>query len=248
MEPRTRTYFIADSHLGQKVGDPADREQRLVSLLRDIRSDAGAHSLYLLGDIWDFWYEYRDVIPREGIRVVSELIQLMDSGVQVHFIPGNHDIWCYSFFESIGMRRLDQPAFVRIGDRDFCLGHGDALGGAHWSYRLMLKVFHCRFLQRLFSALHPWLAFRFGLRWSADKRRARSPYHFRGESEPLYKFALATDASRHVDFFVFGHFHDQVDLTLPSGARFCILKDWISCPGRPCAVFDSATSSFSLNC
>lgn len=245
MASRTKVYFVSDVHLGMRCADPAEREERFVSWLRSLSREE-THSLYLLGDIWDFWYEYRDVIPREGTRVVAQLISLMDAGVQVHFIPGNHDIWCYSFFESIGIAKHEQPYVTEIGGKTFCLGHGDLLGGARWDYRLMIKAFHFRPLQILFSTLHPWLAFRFGLGWSGGRRTRRAPYRFRGEQEPLYRFAVDMAAERHVDHFVFGHFHDDVDMTLPGGERFVVLGDWIG-GGQPFAEFDLASSSFSLH-
>lgn len=232
-------YFVSDVHLGLKVGDPAEREARFVDFLKRIPR-TGTRAVCLLGDIWDFWYEYRDVVPREGIRVVSEFIRLMDDGIEVWFCSGNHDIWTYSFFESLGMRRITQPYFVRIDGREFCLGHGDGLGGARWSYRLMLGVFHNKLAQKLFSTLHPWLAFRFGLGWSDSNRRTHEPYHFRGADEPLYKFALKTCSERSVDWFVFGHFHDGVKLSLPSGAGFVVVKDWMD-GGTPYAMWNGET-------
>lgn len=242
MAERTETYFVSDVHLGLPVGDPKEREDRFVSFLKGLPRDT-TRALYLLGDIWDFWYEYRDVVPREGVRVVAQLIDLMDSGVEVYFFEGNHDIWTFSFFQSLGMKKLHQPFVMDIEGQTFCLGHGDGLGGAKWSYSLMLKIFHCRFLQRLFSTLHPWLAYRFGLGWSNSNRRTHKPYHFRGESEPLYRFSVDMSEKRHIDRFVFGHFHDAVDMELPTGARLTVLKDWMS-GGMPCAVLSG--SSFSL--
>ena len=163
-------YFVSDVHLGLGTKDPAEREARFLSFLKAIPRDR-TRALYLLGDIWDFWYEYHDVVPRVGARVVAALIALMDDGVDVWFCPGNHDVWTYSFFEELGMHRFDQPYHVRIDGKDFCLGHGDLLGGARWNYKLMLNIFHCRPLQRLFSTLHPWLGFRIGQGWSNSNRR-----------------------------------------------------------------------------
>ena len=239
MTQKKELYFLSDVHLGLSLVDPVEREARFVSFLKNIPRDKVA-ALYLLGDIWDFWYEYRDVVPRYGTRVIAALISLMDDGVEVWFCPGNHDIWTYSYFESLGMHKVEQPYFTEIGGKTFCLGHGDTLGGAPWGYRFMLSIFRCRFLQRLFSTLHPWIAYRFGLGWSNDSRYRHSEYHFRGEEEPLYRFALEQSRSRKVDYFVFGHFHDKVDLTLPTGARLCVLKDWIA-GGEPHAVFDGST-------
>lgn len=238
---RRLVYFAADVHLGLPEGDPAEREARFAAFLDSIPRDALA--LYLLGDIWDFWYEYHDVVPREGARIVSKLVALVDAGVQVVFMPGNHDIWTYSFFESLGIRKVQQPLSEKIGDKTFCLGHGDGLGGTRPLYGLALKMFHSRFLQRLFSTIHPWLAFRMAKAWSGSGRKRHSGYVFKGdESEPLYRFALG----RTEDYCIFGHFHQKFDATLPGGRRMIILEDWIK-GGVPYAVFDTATSSFSLH-
>ena len=242
MAERGDIYFVSDVHLGLRTADPVERETRFLAFLKGIPAER-TRALYLLGDIWDFWYEYRDVVPREGARVVAALVGLMDAGVEVWFCPGNHDIWTYSFFEQLGMHRFEQPFYVTLDGRDFCLGHGDLLGGAKRGYRWMLKLFRNRVAQRLFSTLHPWLAYRFGLGWSHSNRRKHTPYHFRGADEPLYKFCEEAARGRHVDYFVFGHFHDAVDLTLPSGARLIVLKDWMD-GGMPCGVFSG--SSFEL--
>ena len=234
-------YFTADVHLGLPAGDAPDREERFVSWLKGIRRP-DTEALYLLGDIWDFWYEYRDVIPREGARVVSEIIQLVEYGIEVCYIPGNHDIWLYSFWQDMGVKVLDQPYKVTLQRKNLLVGHGDGLGGASKSYSFMLKVFHNRFCQKLFSALHPWLAFRLGTDWSNRNRRSHGGYKFRGGEEPLYKFCVAecgkaADEGAPVDYCIFGHFHDAVDLMLPvpeavgpdgrPGPRLVVLKDWI---------------------
>ena len=242
---RTRSYFVTDVHLGLAVADPAEREERFVSFLNSLPADT--KSLYLLGDIWDFWYEYRDVVPREGFRVLAALSRLVDEGVEVWFIPGNHDIWTFSFFSELGIRKAEQPLFVKIGDAEFCLGHGDGLGGARRSYRFMLSIFHCRFLQRCFSTLHPRIAFSLARLWSGSNRRCHEPYHFRGEDEPLWRYAAKVSSEKKLDYCIFGHFHDAVDTLLPTGARLIVLKDWIG-GGMPHAVFDEATSSFSPGC
>ena len=243
MAERSLVYFVADVHLGLREGDPAEREQRFVDFLSGIPGDALA--LYLLGDIWDFWYEYHDVVPREGARVVARLVALMDAGVQVYFFPGNHDLWCFSFFESLGMRRCTQPQLVETGGRSFCLGHGDGIGGARPGYAFMLRVFKSRTAQALFSSLHPRIAFGLAKGWSGGNRKKHSAYHFKGEEEPLYRFALQQSEQVHVDFFIFGHFHDSVDMLLPTGARLIVLKDWIS-GGTPHAVFDTASGDLKV--
>lgn len=236
---RNRTYFVSDVHLGLQAGDPADREGRFVNFLKSISGDARA--LYLLGDIWDFWYEYMDVVPKGYVRVFSALQDLMDKGVEVYFFQGNHDVWTYSYFEELGMKRLVQPALVEIGGRRFCLGHGDGLGPVPAGYRFLRGVFHCRPLQVLFSTLHPWIAFRLGNGWSRRNRLARhQEYMFRGVEEPLYRFAEKFAEENDVDFFIFGHYHADVHMTLPSGAEFHILKDWME--DSPYRYFDGIST------
>ena len=225
-------YFVADIHLGLKAGPegPAEREARFVEWLHSInRPDTEA--LWLLGDIWDFWYEYRDVVPREAVRVVAAISNLLDAGVKVYYIPGNHDIWLYSFWQKLGVQVLGQPQTVELSGKRILLGHGDALGGAKWGYRVMLRIFHSRVCQVLFSGLHPWLAYRFGTDWSNSNRRKHGGYKFRGEDEPLWRYCKAecekaAAAGAPVDLCLFGHFHDAVDMPV-AGSRLVVLKDWI---------------------
>ncbi len=233
---RKFTYFVSDVHLGLQVGDPSDRERRFVGFLRSLPEETDA--LYLLGDIWDFWYEYRDVVPKGYVRVFAALTDLIDRGVKVCFFQGNHDVWTYSYFEELGMVRLTQPYVVEIGGKRFCLGHGDGLGpDVPFGYRLMRWAFHNRLLQIMFSSLHPRIAFGLGNGWSRKNRLSHDQeYKFRGEDEPLYKFAASFASEPPVDYFIFGHYHDDVRMTLPSGAELLVLKDWIS--ASPCLCFD----------
>lgn len=232
------TYFVSDVHLGLQVADPVGRERRFSDFLRSLPEETEA--LYLLGDIWDFWYEYRDVVPKGYVRVLSALQELMDRGVKVYFFQGNHDVWTYRYFEELGMVKLTQPCVVQIAGKRFCLGHGDGLGPVPFGYRFLRGLFHNRLAQTLFSALHPWLAFRLGNGWSKNNRLAHDvQYEFGGENEPLYKFAKDFASENKVDFFIFGHYHVEVDTVLPSGARLMILKDWIH--SSPYLCFDGVS-------
>lgn len=235
-----KTFFVSDVHLGLQVGDPAGRERRFAEFLQGLPEDTDA--LYLLGDIWDFWYEYRDVVPKGYIRVFSALQSLMDRGVKVYFFQGNHDVWTYSYFEELGMKKLVQPYVVEMGGKKFCLGHGDGLGPVPAGYRFLRGLFHNRVAQFLFSMLHPWIAFRFGNGWSRNNRLAHDQeYEFRGKDESLYKFAEEFSARNDVDYFIFGHYHSSVDMTLPSGARLLVLKDWMH--SSPYLCFDGVSVS-----
>jgi len=236
MAERKGVYFVSDVHLGLRTADPAEREQRFLRFLKSIPRETTA-AVVLLGDIWDFWYEYRDVVPREGARVVAELISLMDAGVQVLFCEGNHDIWTFSFLESLGVKKIQQPQMLEFGGRIFCLGHGDTMWGASRDSVVLSKIFHSKFTQRCFSLLHPWLAWRMATGWSGSLRQKHAPYKFVPENEALFSFARSKAAECKVDYFIFGHYHDAVDTQVPEGGRFIILKDWIG-GGQPHAFFD----------
>lgn len=232
---RNLTYFVSDVHLGLQVADPAAREERFVSFLKGLPQETAA--LYMLGDIWDFWYEYRDVVPKGYVRVFAALMDLMDRGVDVYFFPGNHDIWTYSYFESMGMKKLSQPCRVEISGKVFCLGHGDGLGPTPFGYRVIKTIFNCGFLQALFSMLHPWIAYRIGNVWSKHSRLSHHErYEFKGENESLYKFATGYLQSNDVDYFIFGHYHTPADVPLQGGSRLLLLKDWMS--SSPYICFD----------
>ncbi len=225
--PRRYTYFVSDVHLGLDVAGPQAREAAFVKFLKEIpRYETDA--VYLLGDIWDFWYEYKDVVPRGYVRVFAALLDLMDAGVRVYFFRGNHDIWTYSYFGELGMTVLKQPYFVTIGGRKFCLGHGDGLGPGDYGYKLMRWAFHNRFLQKCFSTLHPRIAFKLGNGWSKKSRLAKNiSYIFRGEDEPLYKWCARN--AKKAEFFIFGHYHSRVDVPVKK-SRLLILGDWITSP------------------
>ena len=222
---RNLTYFVSDVHLGLEYKDPAGREKRFVKFLRDIPAES-TEALYLLGDIWDFWYEYDDVIPRGYLGVFSALTSLMEAGVKVYFFPGNHDIWSYSYFESLGMEKLAQPFFVTIGGKRFCLGHGDGLGKGMYRYKTMKKAFGSPVLQKMFSALHPHTAFRIARSWSRSSRLAKGDsYFFNGPEEPLYKWCASS--RERADYFIFGHYHCHYEAALPGGGSLCLLRDWM---------------------
>ncbi len=232
---KTRVYFVSDVHLGLDVSDPKDREERFVGFLQSLAPETSA--LYLLGDIWDFWYEYRDVVPKGYVRVFSALLELIDKGTKVYFFQGNHDVWTYNYFEELGLIPLKQPHVVEIEGKKFCIGHGDGLGDVPFGYKFLRCVFHNRFLQIMFSTLHPWFAFRFGQNWSKSSRLARKEeYIFQGKDEPIAKWAEAFSKENKIDYFIFGHYHAKVRMKLDSEAELFVLEDWIN--SSPYLYFD----------
>lgn len=239
---RNLTYFVSDVHLGLRLPEAPERERRFVAFLKGIPADR-TEALYLLGDIWDFWYEYVDVVPKGYIRVFAALTDLMDAGVKVYFIQGNHDQWSYGYFAELGMICPDtQPLTVQIAGKRFCLGHGDMKGVGLPSYDRIQWAFHNPLFRTLFSALHPRLAFGWGKTWSRQSRTSKPvpKYVFKGESEGLYKWCKAFGEP--VDFFIFGHFHCLVDMPVGK-ARLVVMSDWKE-PNW--VVFDAATGELTI--
>lgn len=151
-------------------------------------------------------------------------------------------------FEDLGIKILQQPYVTEIGGKVFCLGHGDGLGPGHKWYKLMRWGFRNKFFQSIFSLLHPYIAFRFGKGWSKKSRVAKSQeYVFKGTDEPLYRFAVDFSTRRHIDYFVFGHFHVSEDLELPTGARLLILKDWMKPHSSNFISFDTMSGCLGIS-
>lgn len=242
---RTLSYFVSDVHLGLQVEDPAGRERRFVDFLNSIPKDR-TEALYLLGDIWDFWYEWKYTVPKGYIRVFAALMDLMEAGVTVYFFYGNHDMWAFRYFEELGMVKLTQPWFTEIGGKVFCLGHGDGLGRTALSYKIMSGAFHSPFVQFCFgSFLHPTVAMGFGRAWSRNNRLAkRKPYVWSGIREPLAQYAEGVLKDRKVDFFIFGHWHVPVRQPLSEGAELYVLDSWIFRDN--CIIYDSASGSIRV--
>lgn len=229
---RRLTYFISDMHLGARyLPDMAGTERRVCDFLHSIKSTAKA--LYILGDALDYWYEYRNVVPRGYVRFFGALADLADSGVEITWLRGNHDIWLFDYLRNeIGMTVVDGYELLTIKGKHFFLSHGDGLGKLPPLFRAIRATFRCRFAQRLYAAIHPRWTVTFAHRWSSHSRDfAHYRPQFLGEQEPLIAYCREYLAEHPgaVDYFVFGHRHVLVDYPLgtPGGARMIILGDWI---------------------
>lgn len=225
-------YFISDVHLGSKVmNDPKELERRFVTLLREISDDVT--ELFLVGDIFDFWYEYKRVVPKGFVRSLALLAGFADRGVKVHFFTGNHDIWAFNYLadECGVILHKKGDIFELYGKRVF-LAHGDGIGKDDLLYKVLNSTFKSRPLQWCFTnLLHPDLALKFGHWWSEGSRRGKPLAHeFMGESErivaPLREFAKREN----LDYCVIGHLHSNTKFRLTESCELIILGEWIENP------------------
>ena len=225
-------YFLSDAHLGSRaIQHGRTQERRLVNFLDSIKHKAAA--VYLLGDMFDFWYEFKLVVPKGYTRFLGKLSELTDMGVEVHFFIGNHDIWCGDYLEKeCGVVIHRRPLTCEIYGKEFFLAHGDGLGDTDRKFRILRAMFHSKTLQQLFSMLHPRWSIEFGLEWAKHSRMkrvdGREPEYQGEENEPLVKFSKSYLAEHpSINFFMFGHRHIILDLMLSRQSRMMILGDWI---------------------
>lgn len=228
-----KVYFLSDVHLGScAFNDDKEREQKLVRWLTTIQDNAS--DIYLLGDIFDFWYEYKYVIPKGFVRLLGKLAELSDKGVKLHFFIGNHDIWVRDYFEKeLGMNVYLYDTVQEINGKRFYLAHGHRTGYRPWIVKLMHYVFHAGWVRRLYNCIHPTINYWFGLKWSKNNRlykHKQEEAEYLGENkEFLVQFAKEYSKTHpEVDYFVFGHRHVMLDLMLSKTARVVYLGDWIS--------------------
>lgn len=228
-----KVYFLSDAHLGSWAIDHArTQERRIVRFLDSIKHKAGA--VYLLGDMFDFWNEYRYVVPKGYTRFLGKLSELTDMGVEVHYFIGNHDLWTYGYLkEECGVTVHMKPETVEIYGKVFYLAHGDGLGDPDRKFKMLKRIFHNRTCQVLFNSLHPRWAMWLGMTWAKHSRMKRidgkEPPYMGEDKEHLVLYTKDYMKEHpNVDFFIYGHRHIELDLYLSRKVRLLILGDWIS--------------------
>ena len=226
-------YFLSDAHLGSlAIPHGRTQERRLVNFLDSIKHKASA--VYQLGDMYDFWYEFKTVVPKGYTRFLGNRSELTDLGVEGHFVIGTHDIWCGADLEKECGVTLHRDALTtEICGKEFYLAHGDGLGDPDAGFKLLRLLFHSRTMQRLFSALHPRWSVALGLNWAKHSRQKRvdgkDPDYMGEDKEPLVLYTKAyLKTHPNINFFIYGHRHIELDLMLNATARVVILGDWIN--------------------
>ncbi|HFA50958.1 MAG TPA: UDP-2,3-diacylglucosamine diphosphatase [Bacteroidetes bacterium] len=231
-----KTYFVSDFHLG--TPGSREREKRVVRWLDKISEDAC--ELYLVGDVFDYWFEYGQVVPKGFVRLLGKLGELRDNGLPVYFFTGNHDMWMFRYLEDeLGISIYRRPIVREIGGKRFFIGHGDGLGHGDYGYKFIKALFGNPICQWLFARLHPNFGLWLMKAFSGSSRKANpSDPKFHGEKkERLIQFCNAHLDKEDVDFFIFGHRHLPIDFRLKNGkSRYINLGEWIRFNSY--AVFD----------
>ncbi|WP_245586279.1 UDP-2,3-diacylglucosamine diphosphatase [Olivibacter sitiensis] len=238
---RNKIYFASDFHLGvPNYQKSREREDRIVRWLDHIKQDAA--ELYLMGDVFDFWFEYRTAVPRGFVRFLGKLAELSDLGVHITFFKGNHDMWMFGYLkEEIGATIISDELIIERNGKRFFLHHGDGLGPGDRKYKFLKRFFRSNFCQWLFARIHPNLGIGIALRWSQHSRIANGKKEQRKVDEQEWLIVYTKEVLTHTyyDYLIFGHRHLPLDVKLSGGSRYINLGEWMNFNSY--AVFDGET-------
>lgn len=226
-----KIYIVSDQHFGAPTAEKSlPREKHFVKWLDEIKEDAG--TIFLLGDLFDFWFEYKHVVPKGFVRVLGKLAELRDAGIEMHFFVGNHDLWMTDYFEKeLNIPVYHQPKEFTLQGKTFLIGHGDGLGPGDKGYKLMKKVFTNSLCKCLFRWLHPDLGVGLAKYLSVENKTisGEEDVVFQGEDkEFLILYCKEVLQKKHYDYFVFGHRHLPMIFDLPQHSKYVNSGDWIS--------------------
>lgn len=239
MNTKTNIYFASDFHLGApNYEESLKREKRIVKWLDEISLDA--KEIYLVGDIFDFWFEYKHAIPKGFVRLQGKIAELTDNGIEIFVFRGNHDMWIFDYIpKELGVKMVEGNLVKTFGDKQFLIGHGDGLGPGDYGYKFIKKVFANKLCQWAFARLHPNLGMGIANYWSHKSRKVNAGYDekFLGEeNEWLAIFAKDYLKKEHIDYFIFGHRHLPFEIKLNEKSTYMNLGEWINYNSY--AVFD----------
>ena len=241
-----KVYFASDNHLGAPNQEKSKvREKQFVVWLDTIKADAAA--IYLMGDLFDVWIEYKRVVPKGFVRVLGKLAELADSGISIHFFVGNHDMWMKDYLETeLGIPVYYEPQQITLNNTSFFIGHGDGLGPGDKGYKRMKKVFRNPIIQWLYRLIHPDLGLRIAQHLSLRNRLISGDDDkiYNGpESEWLVHYCREKLKTQNIDYFIFGHRHLPLDIELSKNSRYINLGDWLEY--NTYAVFDGNSVTLS---
>ena len=226
-----KIYFASDNHLGAPTMEASlPREKKFVAWLDEIKDDASA--IFLLGDLFDFWFEYKSVIPKGFTRTLGKLAEISDSGIPIYYFVGNHDLWMNGYFEDeLNITVFHKPQEFTFNDTTLLIGHGDGLGPGDKGYKRMKKVFTNGVCKWLFKWLHPDIGVKLAQYLSVKNRliSGEEDVKFLGEdNEWLVQYCRRKETEQHRDYYVFGHRHLPMEIDIANSSKYVNLGDWIS--------------------
>lgn len=232
LDKNKNIYFASDFHLGLTTfskGQEILREKKIIKWLDSIESKATA--IFLVGDIFDFWFEYKYVVPKGFIRFLGKISNLNDQGIPVYFFTGNHDLWMFDYFqEELGIKVFKKPIELIINDKSFFVGHGDGLGPGDNLYKILNNIFTNKITQWAFKWIHPDMGIGLAKRWSISSRNKKSGDEdvFLGDKEYLVQYCKKQEAEHHRDYYIFGHRHLPLEVDINEKSKYYNLGEWVN--------------------
>lgn len=229
LSPGKKLFFASDFHLGTPNREGSLlREKKIIRWLENIQPEAQA--VFLLGDIFDFWFEYKHVIPKGFIRLLGKLADFTDQGIPVIFFTGNHDMWMFDFFpQELNVTIYREPQTMTINQKKFLIGHGDGLGNGDRTYKLMKKLFANPFCQWAFGWLHPNLGIALAQSWSRKSRINHQDLHsIDPPDDRLFAYCQDLEKEKHHSYYIFGHNHEPCSLEINPNSYYLNLGEWVN--------------------
>lgn len=226
---KEKIYFASDFHLGSPDFESSlKREKKIIRWLEKISEDAKA--IFLVGDIFDFWFEYKCTVPKGFIRFQGKLAELKDRGIFIYFFTGNHDMWMFDYFpRELSIPIYRNPVEIIVNNKKLMAGHGDGLGTGDYAYKFMKKVFSSKFFQWMFHWLHPNIGIGIAHRWSKSNRmiKEKKGIPCQEEQEKLLQYCKKVERTTHYDYYVFGHRHLPLKLEVAPRSTYFNLGEWV---------------------
>lgn len=229
LDSNKQVYFASDFHLGApNLEKSHKREKKIIRWIDEIAPSAAG--IVLVGDIFDFWFEYKRAVPKGAVRLLGKLAEMSDKGLPIVVFTGNHDLWMRDYLtQELNVVVYHQPEVFQIGKQKIYVGHGDGLGPGDRKFKFIKRIFTAGANQALFRWLHPDIGIKLAEAWSAKSRQKdlTHPQPFLGENEPLFRFCQQIEAQEHHDGYVFGHRHYPHQLAVSDRATYYNLGDWV---------------------
>lgn len=225
-----KVYFASDFHLGLPTPEASlEREKKIIRWLDECKKDA--HTIFLVGDLFDFWFEYSTTVPKGFSRFLGKLSEISDAGINLVIFTGNHDLWMFGYLDQeLGAKVIYDPIDVYLNETKLLVGHGDGIGPGDEGYKFLKKIFRNNFFQWCFRWLHPNIGIGLANFWSGKSRAQANDteQRFMGEDEWLWTFAKETQKTTHYDYYIFGHRHLPLDLEVGDNSKYINLGEWLS--------------------
>lgn len=225
---KDKIYFASDFHLGiPNITESHKRERRIINWITKIEKNAKA--IYLIGDVFDFWFEYKKVVPKGFVRLLGKLASLTDNGVQIHMFVGNHDLWLNNYLqEEVGITIHHKSKIIEENKKKIFISHGDGLGEGDYIYKFIKQIFTSKMCQWIFARLHPNFAFTLAHAWSENSRKKHDAPFISKEKEILFSYCKRQQKITPVDYYILGHRHIPLKFEIDNNSTYINLGDWLN--------------------